>query len=107
MIWCDTDRGDVVTHFENEGPQCPHCGAKIISAGKFCGACGTSLSLPCPDCGFVNPPDFGFCGRCGARLAEEPVPVAEPPPTQTVEAPSPERAQLEANVARPRSFSLT
>jgi YgiT-type zinc finger domain-containing protein len=23
--------------------QCPHCGAEIISAGKFCGACGKGI----------------------------------------------------------------
>lgn len=41
--------GEIVKKMEEEGPpevpanQCPHCGAEIISAGKFCGACGKGL----------------------------------------------------------------
>lgn len=41
--------GEIATRMEEEGPpetpegKCPHCGADIISAGKFCGACGKSI----------------------------------------------------------------
>lgn len=41
--------GEIAKKMEEEGPpevpanQCPHCGAEIISAGKFCGACGKGL----------------------------------------------------------------
>lgn len=41
--------GEIAAEIEKEGPpevpanQCPHCGAEIISAGKFCGACGKGI----------------------------------------------------------------
>jgi hypothetical protein len=41
--------GEIAAKIEEEGPpevpenQCPHCGAEIVSAGKFCGQCGKSL----------------------------------------------------------------
>ena len=41
--------GEIALKIEEEGPpetpanQCPHCGAEIISAGKFCGACGKGI----------------------------------------------------------------
>jgi hypothetical protein len=41
--------GEIAKEMEEEGPpetpegKCPHCGADIISAGKFCGACGKGI----------------------------------------------------------------
>jgi hypothetical protein len=41
--------GEIAIKIEGEEPvevpanQCPHCGAEIISAGKFCGACGKGI----------------------------------------------------------------
>jgi hypothetical protein len=38
--------GEIAAKIEEEGPpeppsnKCPHCGADIVSAGKFCGSCG-------------------------------------------------------------------
>jgi tRNA(Ile2) C34 agmatinyltransferase TiaS len=41
--------GEIAKEMEEEGPpeapegKCPHCGAEIISAGKFCGSCGKGI----------------------------------------------------------------
>jgi class 3 adenylate cyclase len=43
---------------------------------RFCGSCGTRLTVACVECGFANPLDYRFCGMCGTRLngnAEQPV----------------------------------
>jgi class 3 adenylate cyclase/DNA-binding SARP family transcriptional activator/predicted ATPase len=69
---------------------CPRCEYDNPPGMKFCGACGTLLSLRCPDCGAANPLDFGFCGRCGVQLVEEPAPAL----SQIVEVPGPEQARL-------------
>src|SRR5918911_4139833 len=53
---------------------CPHCGAENPPTVKFCGQCGTSLSLSCPRCGVANPPGFKFCGQCGTPLTPAPSP---------------------------------
>ena len=43
---------EIAKKMEEEGPpevpanQCPHCGAEIVSAGKFCGSCGKSIGQP-------------------------------------------------------------
>ncbi len=37
---------------------------------RFCGMCGTRLSLTCPACNFENPAFFRFCGNCGTTLNE-------------------------------------
>jgi len=40
---------DIAKQMEKDGPPptpegvCPHCNADVVSAGKFCGACGKSL----------------------------------------------------------------
>jgi class 3 adenylate cyclase len=45
---------------------------------RFCGSCGTRLTVTCAECGFANPLDFRFCGMCGTRLSTDTVqPVFE------------------------------
>jgi class 3 adenylate cyclase len=53
--------------------RCPTCGFENPPAMKFCGQCGTTLSLRCPRCGFGNPVGFAFCGQCGTPLTGEPL----------------------------------
>lgn len=43
---------------------------------RFCGLCGTRLTISCPECSASNPLDFRFCGMCGTRLNTEPEPLA-------------------------------
>jgi hypothetical protein len=38
---------------------------------KFCGECGTRLTVLCRECGARNAPAQKFCGECGARLGSE------------------------------------
>ncbi|MGZ9222036.1 MAG: AAA family ATPase, partial [Anaerolineales bacterium] len=55
---------------------CPNCGFNNPSGMRFCGSCGTRLTVACAECGFANPLDYRFCGMCGTRLsgdAEQPV----------------------------------
>jgi len=55
---------------------CPSCGFNNPSGMRFCGSCGTRLTVACSECGFANPLDYRFCGMCGTRLsadAEQPV----------------------------------
>ena len=35
---------------------------------RFCGLCGTRLTIDCPECGSANPLDYRFCGMCGTRF---------------------------------------
>jgi len=51
--------------------QCSQCRHENPPAQKFCGECGTRLSLTCAGCGVSNPPGQKFCGECGARLGEQ------------------------------------
>ncbi|HKX47762.1 MAG TPA: adenylate/guanylate cyclase domain-containing protein, partial [Gaiellaceae bacterium] len=61
---------------------CPACGSANEPGRKFCGECGTSLSVACPSCGTTNPPAMKFCGECGAALAADapvrPTPASAP-----------------------------
>ncbi len=50
---------------------CGACGAESPPGQRFCGACGTPLSLSCDSCGAENPPVNRFCGSCGALLGAE------------------------------------
>src|SRR3954452_3266197 len=63
---------------------CPQCGSENPDAARFCGECGSSLSVKgaCPDCGAENSPDQKFCNGCGRRLVDEPPVVADRPPSQ-------------------------
>src|SRR5919197_68279 len=62
---------------------CPSCGAENDEGVKFCGECGSPLSLVCPACSDPNAAGRKFCGECGAPLTS-----ANPPPTSTL-APDP------------------
>ena len=45
---------------------------------RFCGLCGTRLTIDCPECSSANPLDYRFCGMCGARLNTDTVqPILE------------------------------
>src|SRR5919106_2025745 len=48
---------------------CSSCGAENEQGRKFCGNCGTALSVVCRNCGTPNPPGTKFCGECGSSLA--------------------------------------
>src|SRR6202035_2865607 len=48
---------------------CPRCSAESPADQKFCGECGTALTLACPSCGTASPPGQKFCGECGTPLA--------------------------------------
>ncbi len=80
--------------------RCPSCDYDNPPEMRFCGACGTRLSLSCPECGFVNPPDFGFCGQCGARLVEKPTSATQAARTPSLETSSPVQAELEGERRR-------
>src|SRR5262245_54717040 len=50
--------------------RCPRCQHDNPAGQKFCGECGSRISLACSACGASNPPGQKFCGECGASLAE-------------------------------------
>ena len=54
-----------------DGAVCAACGSANEPGRKFCGECGSPLSLACPNCGTANAAAVKFCGECGQRLAEE------------------------------------
>jgi class 3 adenylate cyclase/tetratricopeptide (TPR) repeat protein len=54
---------------------CANCGAQNDPGQKFCGECGSRLSVACDACGAPNPPGRKFCGECGAGLVAAPGPV--------------------------------
>jgi class 3 adenylate cyclase/tetratricopeptide (TPR) repeat protein len=49
--------------------KCRKCQFENPAGMKFCGECGTELTLTCPGCSASNPPQFKFCGECGHSLA--------------------------------------
>jgi class 3 adenylate cyclase len=51
--------------------RCPQCGHENAAEMKFCGECGTRLTVLCHECGARNAPAQKFCGKCGARLGLE------------------------------------
>jgi class 3 adenylate cyclase len=51
--------------------RCPECGHDNTAEMKFCGECGTRLTVLCRECGARNAPAQKFCGECGARLGFE------------------------------------
>jgi class 3 adenylate cyclase/tetratricopeptide (TPR) repeat protein len=48
---------------------CSNCGFENEAGRKFCGECGSPLTVPCPSCGTPNAPGMKFCGECGSSLA--------------------------------------
>jgi class 3 adenylate cyclase/tetratricopeptide (TPR) repeat protein len=61
---------------------CPACGTLNEAGRKFCGECGTSLSVACPSCGTANVPGVKFCGECGTGLTDAPAMAAGISPAQ-------------------------
>ncbi|MGA7271889.1 MAG: adenylate/guanylate cyclase domain-containing protein, partial [Acidimicrobiia bacterium] len=57
---------------------CPSCGSEVPEGQKFCGQCGTALSVACPACGTLAQPGQRFCGECGTSLTGSPSPTREP-----------------------------
>jgi class 3 adenylate cyclase/tetratricopeptide (TPR) repeat protein len=51
--------------------RCPQCGHENAADMKFCGECGTRLTVLCRECGARNAPAQKFCGECGVRLGSE------------------------------------
>ena len=47
---------------------CSSCGMSNAEGVKFCGDCGTKLSLDCPECGMQIVQGQKFCNECGASL---------------------------------------
>ncbi|MGH2818927.1 MAG: adenylate/guanylate cyclase domain-containing protein [Actinomycetota bacterium] len=64
--------------------RCPECGFENPEGFKFCGSCGTELTLSCPNCGAPAQPGFRFCGECGHPLDAEapPSPGERPMPSE-------------------------
>ena len=73
--------------------KCPNCQAENSETAKFCGVCGTTLSVKtiCFQCKHENRNGFKFCEECGQPLAEKttvstanlssPIPSPTPQPT--------------------------
>jgi class 3 adenylate cyclase/predicted ATPase len=61
---------------------CGVCGQVNDAGRKFCGECGSPLTLACGACGTPNPAGTKFCGECGASLTEEARPAAPAAPPQ-------------------------
>ena len=51
--------------------RCPECSHENTAEVKFCGECGTRLTILCGECSARNAPAQRFCGECGARLGSE------------------------------------
>jgi class 3 adenylate cyclase/predicted ATPase len=47
---------------------CSSCGTENEAGRKFCGECGTRLTVACAACGSSNSPIARFCGECGSAL---------------------------------------
>ncbi len=62
---------------------CPACQFENPPGLKFCGECGSPLSLACPGCGTDNPSEFKFCGQCGSTLSTEDTPDRGAPSAYT------------------------
>jgi class 3 adenylate cyclase len=61
---------------------CGACGEANEAGRKFCGECGSPLSVACASCGSPSAPGVKFCGECGTALAAQAPPrtAADPPP---------------------------
>ena len=52
--------------------RCPNCGSPIAPGQRFCGGCGSQISLSCPNCRITVSPGTRFCPNCGATLGGGP-----------------------------------
>jgi class 3 adenylate cyclase/tetratricopeptide (TPR) repeat protein len=48
---------------------CASCGAENSAGQRFCGQCGSPLSVSCPACGQQVAPGNRFCGHCGTAVS--------------------------------------
>src|SRR6266498_4015835 len=55
---------------------CSRCGRPASAQDRFCGGCGTELTVSCARCGRRLPMDVAFCTGCGAARAD---PGGQPP----------------------------
>jgi class 3 adenylate cyclase/predicted ATPase len=60
--------------------RCTNCASDNPAGRRFCGECGSPLTLKCPNCGAQNAAPFKFCGECGTALMEPPRADAPKPP---------------------------
>jgi predicted ATPase/class 3 adenylate cyclase len=60
---------------------CPNCGFDSPPDMRFCGSCGTRLTVTCAECGSANPLEYRFCGMCGTQLSAG---TAQPVPEQPI-----------------------
>ena len=66
---------------------CPNCGFAAPVSMRYCGMCGTRISMACPQCEALNPLNYRYCGTCGTRLPSTASPAGDLPPFD-LEAPS-------------------
>ena len=60
-------------------PSCPACAAANPDGNRFCGQCGSPLTVAsCGACGATNALGQSFCGQCGASLDLAATPVGAP-----------------------------
>jgi hypothetical protein len=59
----------------DDAMKCPCCKHENPLPLKFCGECGTRLTIICPFCGEPSAAAQTFCGECGARLLKDAVSV--------------------------------
>src|SRR6266446_7814887 len=57
---------------------CQSCGSANAESARFCGSCGTRLTLPCPQCRADVPVGLRFCNACGRSMPEAPRPDHQP-----------------------------
>ena len=52
---------------------CGVCNTENPAGNRFCGNCGSALTITCSTCGASNEPGTNFCGSCGTQLASTPI----------------------------------
>jgi hypothetical protein len=60
------------------GMRCPKCQFQPRKGERYCGHCGTQLTLVCPSCQFENPSHYKFCSECGLNLSTREKPHSLP-----------------------------
>ena len=61
---------------------CPNCGFEVPQEMRFCGKCGTAVTLVCQECSYVNPANYNFCGMCGTALTPIEAGIRQPLPVK-------------------------
>ncbi|MBY0449461.1 MAG: zinc ribbon domain-containing protein [Cyanobacteria bacterium] len=63
---------------------CVYCHQELLPDAKYCGGCGSPVTLQCGVCGFKNLPEQTFCGSCASPLKpDNTVPDQSPSPPQS------------------------